>query len=226
MDIDDLLIPANEFQEDIYRRRRYAMVEEQIINRGVRDESVLHAMRLIPRHLFVGEEDRPQAYEDHPITLPAEDATISQPYIVAYMTELLALKPHEKVLEVGSGSGYQAAVLALIVKDVYAIERHLCLVENARTIWKRLNLESIHVRQGDGCLGWPEAAPFDAIMVTAYSLEPPPLLLEQLNVRGRLLLPIGDERGQSLMCYTKHPSGEIKSESFIPCRFVPLIYEG
>ena len=204
--------------------RRLAMVEDQLVARGVRNERVLESMRVVPRHRFVELERQHEAYEDHPVTLPADQATVSQPYIVAYMTEILAPMPHQRVLEVGSGSGYQAAVLAKIVSEVYAMERHSTLVQRARRIWRELGLDNIRARADDGRLGWPEASPFDSIMVTAYDAEPPPGLLMQLAPGGRLLIPLGDSCGQRLVQFTREPDGSFSRQTMLPCMFVPLVH--
>ncbi len=209
--------------KDKYLQKRLDMVSGQIENRGVHDHCVLQAMRKVPRHFFVNQEFWASAYADHPLDLPAEQSTISQPYIVARMTELLELRKEDRALEVGCGSGYQAAILAEIVSEVCAIERHENLVLRAQKTWQELGYGNIQARVGDGCRGWPEKAPFDAIIVTAYAHEPPSALLEQLATNGRLLIPIGYEGGQELVRFTKQADGNILREEFLACRFVPLI---
>ena len=200
------------------------MVTDQILARGVRHEGVLAAMCKIPRHCFVQPEHVHEAYEDHPVTLPADRSTVSQPYIVAHMTEILDPKPDDRILEVGSGSGYQAAILACLAREVYAIERHSILVQRARRVWSELGLNNIHARAGDGRQGWPDAQPFDAIIVTAYAEEPPPELLQQLASGGRLLIPLGDSTGQKLVQITREPDGTFTRTGMLPCLFVPLVH--
>ena len=173
-------------------REREQMVAQQIAARGVRDEKTLAAMRRVPRHLFVPPEVAGQAYNDHPLPI-GHAQTISQPYIVAFMTEALHLDGDETVLEVGTGSGYQAAVLAEIVPRVYSIEIVAPLAEEARVRLKELGYSNVEVRAGDGYQGWPEAAPFDAIIVTAAAPRIPEPLKEQLRDGGRLILPVGDD---------------------------------
>ncbi len=214
---------AAKLDEDGLEARRVAMVRDQIEARGVRDARVLAAMRETPRHRFLEPTHYASAYEDHPVTLAADQSTMSQPYIVARMTELLCPQPGDRVLEVGGGSGYQAAILAKLVCEVYTVERHSGLVQNARRVWEALGFDSIHGRTGDGRLGWPEAAPFQGIMVTAYASEPPPALLEQLAEGGRLVLPLGDSASQHLVRFTKEPGGGVLREKLLPCVFVPLV---
>jgi protein-L-isoaspartate(D-aspartate) O-methyltransferase len=170
---------------------RERMVAEQIAARGVADARVLAAMRKVPRHEFVPADVRARAYDDSPLAI-GHDQTISQPYIVALMTELAALGPGARVLEIGTGSGYQAAVLAEVAGAVYTIEILAPLARRAEATLSRLGYGRVHVRQGDGYRGWPEAAPFDAIVVTAAAPKVPPALLEQLADGGRLVMPVGD----------------------------------
>jgi protein-L-isoaspartate(D-aspartate) O-methyltransferase len=194
------------------------MVETQIIRRGVKDPLVLSAMRSVPRHEFVSEDQRSHAYEDRPLPI-GEDQTISQPYIVALMSELLELKGTEKVLEVGTGSGYQAAVLAEIVQEVFTVEILKTLMEEAQERLKYLYYKNIHVRHGDAYQGWPEEAPFGGIIVTAASKKIPEPLLDQLVTGGRLVMPIGDFY-QELVVVTNQEG--IKKRRVIPVRFVPM----
>jgi protein-L-isoaspartate(D-aspartate) O-methyltransferase len=205
-----------------YGKERSRMIEEQLVNRGIRDSLVLGAMRSVPRHLFVPEKLVPEAYADSPLPIGHEQ-TISQPYIVAFMTEALGLKGGEKVLEVGTGSGYQAAVLAEIVDDVYTIEIVEPLGLEAEERLKRLHYNNVHVRIGDGYRGWPEAAPFDAIIVTAAPDHIPRPLIDQLKVGGRLVVPVGD-RNQELIQVTRTERGFDK-KSILPVRFVPMTGE-
>ena len=201
-----------------YAALRRKMVEIQIVRRGVKDPLVLSAMRSVPRHEFVSEDQRSHAYEDRPLPI-GEEQTISQPYIVALMSELLELKGTEKVLEVGTGSGYQAAVLAEIVQDVFTVEILKPLAEKAQERLKLLYYKNVHVRHGDAYQGWPEEAPFDGIIVTAASRKIPDPLLEQLVTGGRLVMPIGDFY-QELVVVTNQDG--IKKRRVIPVRFVPM----
>ncbi|MBI4323148.1 MAG: protein-L-isoaspartate(D-aspartate) O-methyltransferase [Candidatus Omnitrophica bacterium] len=181
---------------------------------------VLEAMRAVPRHRFVPPELQAFAYEDRPLPI-GEGQTISQPYIVALMTELADLKPHQKVLEIGTGSGYQAAVLARLTDRVYTIELIDALARRAKHTLLELGLTSIHVQVGDGYLGWPEEAPFDAIIVTAAAPTLPEPLVEQLAVRGRLVIPMGEDE-QELVVFRKKTKGLVR-EVVIPVRFVPMM---
>jgi protein-L-isoaspartate(D-aspartate) O-methyltransferase len=201
---------------------RAAMVKNQIAARGVKDELVLEAMRRVPRHLFVPEEFRSQAYEDHPVPI-GEGQTISQPYIVGLMSELLQVKGGDKVLEVGTGSGYQAAVLAAMGCQVYTIEIRPALAAQARERLQRLGYSNVHVRVGDGYRGWPEAAPFAGIIVTAAPEKIPQPLLEQLAPGGRLVIPVGSFY-QQLKVITKEETG-FSEKDVIPVRFVPMAGE-
>ncbi len=210
-------------EKDIYRRARERMVSQQIAARGVADERVLAAMRKVPRHLFVEEALRDQAYADHPLPI-GEGQTISQPYIVALMTEALELKGPEKVLEVGTGSGYQTAILAELARWVYSIERHPGLLERARQILEALGYTNVILKLGDGTKGWPEAAPFEAILVTAAGPRVPEPLLEQLAEGGRLVMPVGDEWSQYLVKVVKK-GGKFYRQTLEPVRFVKLVGE-
>jgi protein-L-isoaspartate(D-aspartate) O-methyltransferase len=198
---------------------RLRMVIEQIEARGVRDPRVLDAMRRVPRHELVPASQREQAYEDHPLPI-GKGQTISQPYVVAAMTEALSLTGGERVLEVGTGSGYQAAVLSLLCKQVYSIEIVPELAERARADLARLGYANVEVRQGDGWRGWPEHAPFDAIVVTAAPEQVPPDLIAQLAVGGRLVIPVGRYE-QNLLLLRKTEAG-IEREVLFGVRFVPM----
>lgn len=200
------------------------MVEHQIKLRGVEDEATIRAMQKTPRHLFVPESEREYAYNDYPLPI-GYGQTISQPYIVAAMTELLRLKPTDKVLEVGTGSGYQAAVLAEIVDEVYSIEILKPLGEEAAERLKRLGYDNVTVKVGDGYLGWPEHAPFDAIIVTCAPQDVPKPLTEQMKVGGRMCIPVGEDGAQQLYLMTKKEDGTLKTEAVFPVRFVPLVRE-
>jgi protein-L-isoaspartate(D-aspartate) O-methyltransferase len=206
-------------QDEALAQRRQQMVETQIRARGVKDARVLTAMTTVPRHRFVRPPDVDLAYGDYPIDIGFSQ-TISQPYIVAYMTEALALQPSDKVLEIGTGSGYQAAILGQLVREVYTIEIVTELAQRSTALLAELGYENIHVRAGDGYLGWPEQAPFDAVIVTAAPDHVPQPLVDQLAVGGRLVIPVG--RGdQDLIIYTRTKNG-LHEESRLPVRFVPL----
>ena len=198
------------------------MVESQIRQRGVSDPRVLAAMAKVPRHRFVPEQLRDQAYGDYPLPI-GEDQTISQPYIVALMTEALELTGQEKVLELGTVSGYQAAVLAELARLVFTIERLPTLAHMARRVLTELGYTNITIRVGDGTLGWPEEAPFDAILVTAGAPQVPAPLVEQLGLGGRLVIPVGDRFSQTLTRVRRTPAGNLQTEYLGGCRFVKLI---
>ena len=204
-----------------WRHERERMVKEQIIARGVEDERVLDAMMQVPRHLFVDKVYVHQAYNDYPLSV-GHGQTISQPYMVAAMTELLSLKPDDTVLEIGTGSGYQAAILALLCKMVYTVERVSALKEIARERLEKLGFSNIAFLIGDGSLGWPQYAPYDGIIVTAGAPEVPNALIEQLAEKGRLVIPVGSEYFQTLNLVTKQ-RGRIFRKEFFECTFVPLL---
>jgi protein-L-isoaspartate(D-aspartate) O-methyltransferase len=196
------------------------MVREQIAARGVRDPRVLEAMRSVPRHRFVPQANQGEAYEDYPLPI-GHGQTISQPYIVAYMSEVLAVGPGSTVLEVGTGSGYQAAVLAEMGAEVYTIEIVPELARSARQVFEALGYTRVHAREGDGYVGWPERAPFDAVIVTAAPDHVPQPLIDQLAIGGRMVVPVG--RGsQQLVLLTKTADGVVREER-MPVRFVPLV---
>lgn len=203
-----------------YDQARRNMVEYQIKARGIKDKRVLAAMLKIPRHLFVPEEMKDMAYRDEPLPI-GYGQTISQPYIVAYMTEALKLRPEDKVLEIGTGSGYQTAILAELVRDVYTIEIIPELSERAQETLKNLGYTNIEFLIGDGSKGWPEKAPFDAILVSAAPAEVPPALVEQLQINGRLVIPVGTD-SQELVLIKKTKKG-LEKTRLIGVRFVPLI---
>lgn len=205
---------------DPFARQREEMVERQIVARGVKDARVLEAMRRIPRHLFVPESERAQAYADHPLPI-GSGQTISQPYIVAFMTEQLQLTGKETVLEIGTGSGYQTAVLSELAAKVRSIEIRPELAEGARARLKALGASNVMVRTGDGWGGWPEEAPFDAIIVTAAPERVPPPLLEQLAGSGRMVIPVGGFY-QELKVLEKEDGG-LRERSVLPVRFVPFV---
>jgi protein-L-isoaspartate(D-aspartate) O-methyltransferase len=197
------------------------MVESQLRARGIRDERVLAAMFRVPRHEFVSEEHRDQVYEDHPIPI-GEGQTISQPYIVAIMLEALAFNPSETVLEIGTGSGYQTALLAELVRQVYSVERYASLARAAQATLARLGFNNLEVILGDGSRGLPDRAPFDAIVVSAAAPQIPPPLFEQLREGGRMVIPVGPAHAQELQLVRKH-EGQPVVTSMEGCRFVPLI---
>src|SRR6266581_9376556 len=206
-------------------RARDRMVDVQVAGRGVRDKRVLEAMRRVPREAFVEPGFEEFAYEDGPLPI-GEGQTISQPYIVALMIEGAEVRPGDSVLEVGAGSGYAAAVLSQIAARVYAIERHPSLGNAARERLKKLGYDNIELRVGDGTRGWPEAAPFDAILVAAGGPEVPPALKEQLAIGGRLDIPVGEEeRYQTLVKLTRKSEAEFEEENLGAVAFVPLIGE-
>jgi protein-L-isoaspartate(D-aspartate) O-methyltransferase len=201
---------------------RAEMVRRQIEAREIRDPNVLKAMRTVPRHAFVPPEQRRYAYADYPLPI-GHDQTISQPYVVAFMTEALALDANSVVLEIGTGSGYQAAVAAEIAKAVYTIEIVEPLAKAAAERLKELGYENVHVRAGDGYHGWPQAGPFDAIIGTAAAQRIPPPLIEQLKEGGRMILPVEDQFGfQYLILITKDRQGNLRQEKVMPVRFVPM----
>ena len=208
--------------DDAMSRARDAMVREQIEDRGVRDEKVLAAMRKVERHRFVPESLQKSAYTDQPLPI-GHRQTISQPYIVAYMTEALELKPSDRVLEIGTGSGYQAAVLAELVKEVYSIEIVEPLAKEAAERLKNLGYQNIHLRTGNGYRGWPEAAPFDAIMITAAPERMPQALLDQLAQGGRLVAPVGTLFQE--LVRVRRTSRGFEEEKLLPVRFVPMVGE-
>ena len=202
---------------------RDLMVETQLIPRGIKDKRVLDAMRKVPRHLFVNEPMQYRAYDDMALSI-GEGQTISQPYMVAAMTELLELKGDERVLEIGTGSGYQAAILAELSKEVYTVERVSVLSAQAEARFHTLGYKNIHVKVGDGTSGWPEEAPFNRIIITAGTPRIPDPLMDQLSDEGIIIAPVGDRFSQQIIKIIK--SGNKLSESFhTPCVFVPLIGE-
>jgi protein-L-isoaspartate(D-aspartate) O-methyltransferase len=206
--------------EAFYANLRSRMVKDQIISRGIHDERLLDALNGLPRHWFVPEEYANIAYSDNPLPI-GRGQTISQPYIVALMTELLLLQGYENVLEVGTGSGYQAALLAYLARQVHTIERHASLAEKAEKVLLRLGLTNVSVHVGDGSLGLPEYAPFQAIVITAAAPRVPQPVRDQLDEGGRLVLPEGGAGGQMLDRWSKQ-DGEFVQEHIAPVAFVPL----
>ena len=207
--------------QDAYKGLRENMVKNQIEARNVYNAATLKAMRTVPRHEFVPSDMRAYAYEDRPLAI-GNGQTISQPYIVAFMTSVIKPRPEHKVLEIGTGSGYQAAVLAEIVSEVYTIEIIPALAEEAEKKFKALNYQNIHTRVGDGYHGWPEEAPFDAIVVTAAPDKIPAPLIEQLKEGGKLVIPVGPKYSvQSLQLVTRK-NGKTTTTNLFPVRFVPF----
>ncbi|MFA5088287.1 MAG: protein-L-isoaspartate(D-aspartate) O-methyltransferase [Candidatus Omnitrophota bacterium] len=214
------LVSAEE--KDLYAADRIRMVEQQIIRRGIADQKVIEAMKKIKRHLFVPEDAQAFAYKDHPVSI-GYGQTISQPYIVAYMTEAARLKEGDRVLEIGTGSGYQAAVLAEIVKEVYTLEILKPLADSVGARLRRLGYGNIFTRLGDGYLGWEEHAPFDVILVTAAADDIPEGLVAQLKVGGRMVIPAGSSQ-QKLYLITKTEEG-FDHKELLPVRFVLMVHE-
>lgn len=204
-----------------FQKARDRMIENQLRSRGVDDSRVLEAMRKVPRHLFVDEALRSQAYNDHPLPI-GEKQTISQPYIVALMTQGLELKGDEKVLEIGTGSGYQTAILAELAERVFSIERIPSLSYKAKQILRKLGYRNVILRIGDGTLGWSDEAPFDAILVTAGSPKVTQPLIDQLAMGGRMLIPVGDRISQELLLVERIPEG-IRKTGLGGVRFVDLV---
>lgn len=210
---------------DPFWDERISMIKTQIEARGVKDARVLESMKAVPRHLFVGESLWPMAYSDGPLPI-GYGQTISQPYIVALMTELIQPDSHHVVLEIGTGSGYQAAVLSKLVHWVYTIEIVPELGKSAEKTLQRIGYDNVTVRVGDGYRGWPEEAPFDRIVVTAAPEEIPPKLVAQLKPGGRMILPVGPQWwGQDLLVVEKDEEGNVTTKESIPVRFVPMIHE-
>jgi protein-L-isoaspartate(D-aspartate) O-methyltransferase len=209
-------------EEKWWHKKAALMVEIQIERRGVKDPRVLKVMRDTPRHRFIPPHLEKMAYLDGPLPI-GEGQTISQPYIVALMTELLALKGDEKILEIGTGSGYQAAILSALVSEVFSIEIVKSLVDSAAVRLDKLGYKNVTTRWGDGYKGWLEEAPFDAIIVTAAPDKIPQPLINQLKAGGRLVVPIGT-RQQELKVFTKNKDGTIQSKNIIPVRFVPMVH--
>ncbi len=200
---------------------RRHMVEEQLIPRGIKDARVLAAMREVPRHLFVEEALQDQAYGDHALPI-GERQTISQPYIVGLMTEGLALRGAEKVLEIGTGSGYQCAILSKLAARVYSIERIETFIDRARTTMEKLGCKYVNIRLSDGSVGWKDAAPFDAILVAAGAPEVPAPLVDQLKVGGRMIIPVGSRSAQTLKRIVRGQHRIVETD-LTPCLFVPLV---
>lgn len=215
------LQPQSSYMSKQWSDKANSMVKYQIEKRGITNTAVLQVMRNTPRHLFVPPALSRMAYDDYPLPI-GEEQTISQPYIVALMTDLLSLKGDEKILEIGTGSGYQAAVLSQLVDSVYTIEIVESLANSAKIRLDNLNYKNVVVKYGDGYKGWPSAAPFDAIIVTAAPKKVPQTLIDQLKVGGHIVIPVGD-RWQELQLITKINKNKIKKKTIIPVRFVPMV---
>ena len=200
------------------------MVAQQLRQRGISDERLLAAMAKVPRHEFVSPQNWPEAYADHPIPI-AEQQTTSQPYMIAAMVQAAGVKPEDRVLEIGAGSGYQTAVLSELAGQVFAVERYASLTEAARTTLERLGYRNAKVVTGDGSLGFPEAAPYDAIIVSAAAPRIPPALVEQLAMGGRLIVPVGESDQQVVQLVQRNADGTTSIRTLEGCRFVPLIGE-
>jgi protein-L-isoaspartate(D-aspartate) O-methyltransferase len=207
--------------EDSEVKSREEMVRNQLAAGGIRKAEVLQAMAEVPRHEFVPASLRPYAYADGPLPI-GHGQTISQPFIVAYMTQALELSKEDTVLEIGTGSGYQAAILGKLTKEVYTIEIVPPLAESARAVLSKLGFENVHVRQGDGYLGWPEKAPFDAIIVTCAPDHVPEPLISQLKEGGRLVIPVGATGGIQQLVLLRKRNGQISKEKMLDVRFVPM----
>lgn len=222
-----LLLPVPDGLQaaDVFQEQRRTMVTRDIRGRGISDRQVLAAMDKVPRHLLVGDRYRHEAYADHPLPI-GEGQTISQPYVVALMTEALMLRPTDRVLEIGTGSGYQAAVLAEIVKEVKSVEIRQGLAQTAAARLKELQYANVTVKYADGYFGWAEHAPFDAIIITAAVNHIPPPLIKQLREGGRLILPLGSTVfHQTLTLVTKRPGGELDVQQLGSVAFVPMTGE-
>jgi protein-L-isoaspartate(D-aspartate) O-methyltransferase len=213
--------PQKKAEEDPFAVARNRMVDRHLVARGIKDPRVLEAFRTVPRHLFIPEDLRRLAYEDESIPI-GEGQTITPTYDVAFMTEALQPKPTDKVYEVGTGSGYQASILSRLVKDVYSVEIHKPLSERATAVIKELGYDNIHTRHGDGYLGWPEAAPFDAVIVTCAPEEVPPPLVEQLKEGGRMIIPLGSRYDQAIFSYEKKDGKLVNGKKLKPTLFVPM----
>ena len=209
-------------KQDDYTYMRKQMVNRQIIARGIKDKRVISAMLTVPRHLFVPERNRLKSYHDTPLPI-GEGQTISQPYIVAFMTECLNLKSDDTVLEIGTGSGYQAAVLAELAKEVYTVEILPGLSKRAWTVLKKLDYSNVYLKTDDGYRGWPEKAPFDAVIVTCAPEKIPQALIDQLKEGGRIIIPVGDQWSVQQLVRGVKKNGKLIQKEVLPVRFVPMV---
>jgi protein-L-isoaspartate(D-aspartate) O-methyltransferase len=217
-----LTVPILLGPQTSWKSMRSRMVRDQLAARGISDERVLEAMRSVRRHEFIPEQYRAFAYDDSAVPIGLEQ-TISQPYVVAFMTEQLDLHPQHKLFELGTGSGYQAAVASLLVEEVYTIEILPGLARRAQSVLAKLGYENVNVRAGNGWAGWPEAAPFDRIMITAAAEKLPQQLIDQLRAGGKLIMPLGAEGAvQNLVLVRKSITGELSVNELLPVRFVPV----
>ena len=214
--------PAVPVAESVLAEARMRMVREQIVARGIGDPRVLEALARVPRHEFVPAAQRGEAYEDWPLPI-GYGQTISQPYIVAFMTAVLDPKPTDRVLEVGTGSGYQAAVLSCLVAEVYTVEIVEPLAKRAEDDLRRLGYRNVKVRAGDGYLGWPEAAPFDAVIVTCAPEQVPQALVDQLGPGGRMIIPVGSRWGAQELYLLRRTAAGLERQAVLPVRFVPMV---
>ncbi|HEY7402744.1 MAG TPA: protein-L-isoaspartate(D-aspartate) O-methyltransferase [Candidatus Angelobacter sp.] len=205
-----------------FAAERFAMVEQQLRRRGIHDERLLAAMYKVPRHEFVSRQSWSEAYADHPVAI-GEHQTTSQPYMIAAMIQAAQIKPQDRVLEIGAGSGYQTAVLAELASQVFAVERYASLADAAGQMLDRLGYRNVKVVAADGSLGWSEAAPYDAIIVSAAAPRIPPALTEQLAPGGRLVIPVGDSQEQVVQLVQRDEQGNLSVRTLEGCRFVPLI---
>lgn len=217
--------PAGPVAEAVLAEARARMVRDQIVARGVADPRVLEAMRRVPRHEFIPADRRGEAYQDWPLPI-GYGQTISQPYIVAFMTAALDPRPTDRVLEIGTGSGYQAAVLAGLVAEVYTMEIVEPLARRAEADLRRLGYANVKVRAGNGYLGWPEAAPFDAIIVTCAPEDVPRALAEQLRAGGRMIIPVGSQWGAQELYLLRKTATGMRRQAVLPVRFVPMVGGG
>jgi protein-L-isoaspartate(D-aspartate) O-methyltransferase len=221
MSLSSIFHRKTSFPKNTVDHLRERMVQEQIFSRGIKDEKILDALRKVPRHLFIPTQYWDESYEDHPLPI-GEEQTISQPYIVAYMTEVLHLKNTDKVLEIGTGCGYQTAILAELSTQVYSIEYYPKLANQAKITLDRLGYSNVKIKQGNGHEGWKEYAPFDAIIVTCAPQEIPQILMEQLADGGRMIIPIGNKNHQELYLVKKQGKN-IFQEKLFPVIFVPML---
>lgn len=222
--LTSLFFPVSSYSIDLFGKSRQHMVEHDLKARGIKDRKVLEVMAAVPRHLFVDASLRDRAYEDYPLPI-GEGQTISQPYVVALMTEALRLRPSDRVLEIGTGSGYQAAVLAPLVKEVFTIEIRKVLADRADITLRELGYKNVKVKYGDGYFGWEEQGPFDAIIITAAANHIPPPLIRQLKENGRLIIPLGSTVYFQTLTLAVKKKGELELEQMTSVAFVPMTGE-